>query len=76
MRPIDLDWTASFAQGKGVKMALSEYAAGAPASGGEGSGAGLDDGAWTAAAIANRRVAPRGSFCGAPGATTRPPTTS
>jgi hypothetical protein len=49
---IDLDWMVTFAQSKGVKIALSEYGAGSPSSGGEGSGAGLDDGAWTAASIA------------------------
>jgi hypothetical protein len=49
---IDLDWMVSYAQSKGVKIALSEYGAGAPSSQGEGSGAGLDDGAWTTASIA------------------------
>jgi hypothetical protein len=49
---INLDWMVSYAQSKGVKIALSEYGAGSPSSGGEGSGPGLDDGAWTAASIA------------------------
>jgi len=49
---IDLDWMVAFAQKNGVKIALSEYGAGASSSGGEGSGHGLDDGTWTAASIA------------------------
>jgi hypothetical protein len=49
---INLDWMVTFAQQQGIKVALSEYAAGAPASKGAGSGAGLDDGAWAADAIA------------------------
>jgi hypothetical protein len=49
---IDLDWMVTYATTNGVKIALSEYAAGEPSSNGEGSGAGLDDGTWTAASIA------------------------
>jgi hypothetical protein len=49
---VSLDWMVTFAKQKGVKVALSEYGAGAPSSGGEGSGKGLDDGTWTAASIA------------------------
>jgi len=49
---IDLDWMTTYAASKGVKIALSEYAAGDPSSKGEGSGPGLDDGTWTAASIA------------------------
>jgi hypothetical protein len=49
---IDLDWMVTYAQSKGVKIALSEYGAGSPSSKGEGSGAGLNDGAWTTASIA------------------------
>jgi hypothetical protein len=59
---IDLDWMVTFAQAKGVKIALSEYGAGSPSSGGEGSGAGLDDGAWTAASIAWMNAQPPGFF--------------
>ncbi|HTQ45486.1 MAG TPA: hypothetical protein VMI75_22160 [Polyangiaceae bacterium] len=59
---IDLDWMVSFAQKNGVKIALSEYGAGAPSSGGEGSGAGLDDGTWTAASIAWMNSLPAGLF--------------
>ncbi|HEY1694537.1 MAG TPA: hypothetical protein VGG39_20345 [Polyangiaceae bacterium] len=59
---IDLDWVVSFAQSKGVKVALSEYGAGSPSSKGEGSGAGLDDGAWTAASIAWMQSLPAGLF--------------
>jgi hypothetical protein len=49
---INLDWMVTYAASQGVKIALSEYAAGAPSSNGEGSGPGLDDGTWTAASIA------------------------
>jgi hypothetical protein len=59
---INLDWMVTYAQTKGVKIALSEYAAGAPSSGGEGSGAGLDDGTWTTAAIAWINSQPAGFF--------------
>jgi hypothetical protein len=44
----------SFAQKNSVKIGLSEYGAGAPSSGGEGSGHGLDDGTWTAACARRR----------------------
>ena len=57
-----LDWMVTFAQSKGVKIALSEYGAGSPSSGGEGSGAGLDDGTWTAASIAWINSLPSGLF--------------
>lgn len=59
---IDLDWMVTFAQKNGVKIALSEYGAGAPNSGGEGSGPGLDDGTWTAASIAWMNSLPPGLF--------------
>ena len=59
---IDLDWMTAFAQKNNVKMALSEYGAGAPSSGGLGSGAGLDDGTWTAASIAWMNALPQGLF--------------
>ncbi len=59
---IDLDWMVAFAQKNGVKVALSEYGAGAPSSGGEGSGKGLDDGAWTASSIAWMNSLPPGLF--------------
>jgi hypothetical protein len=49
---INLDWMVTYAKSKSVKIALSEYAAGSPSSKGEGTGAGLNDGAWTAASIA------------------------
>jgi len=49
---INLDWMVTYATSHGVKIALSEYAAGAPSSNGEGSGPGLDDGTWTAASVA------------------------
>jgi hypothetical protein len=49
---IDLDWMVTYAKSKGVRIALSEYGAGSPSSKGEGSGAGLNDGTWTAASIA------------------------
>jgi hypothetical protein len=49
---INLDWMTAFAQKQGVKVALSEYAAGNETSHGDGSGPGLDDGTWTAASIA------------------------
>jgi hypothetical protein len=52
----------AFAQKNGVKIALSEYGAGAPSSGGEGSGHGLDDGTWTAASIAWMNSLPAGLF--------------
>lgn len=59
---IDVDWMVSFAKQQGVKIALSEYGAGSPGSGGEGSGPGLDDGAWTAAAIQWMNGLPPGFF--------------
>jgi hypothetical protein len=60
---IDLDWMVAFAQQKGVKVALSEYGAGGPTSGGIGTtDGGLDDGAWTAASIAWMNGLPRGLF--------------
>lgn len=59
---IDLDWMVDFAKKNGVKIALSEYGAGAQNSGGEGSGAGLDDGTWTAASIAWMNSLPPGLF--------------
>jgi hypothetical protein len=59
---INLDWMTSYAMAKGVKIALSEYAAGAPSSKGEGSGPGLDDGMWTAASIAWINAQPPGFF--------------
>jgi hypothetical protein len=59
---IDLDWMVAFAQKNGVKIALSEYGAGSPSSNGEGSGAGLDDGTWTAASIAWMNAQPPGFF--------------
>lgn len=59
---IDLDWMVAFAKKNGVKIALSEYAAGSPSSGGEGSGAGLDDGTWAAASIAWMNAQPAGFF--------------
>jgi hypothetical protein len=59
---IDLDWMTSFAQQKGIKVALSEYGAGSPSSGGEGSGPGLDDGTWTTASIAWINGLPAGLF--------------
>ncbi len=59
---IDLDWMVAFAKNSGVKIALSEYGAGSPSSGGEGSGAGLDDGTWTAASIAWMNAQPPGFF--------------
>jgi hypothetical protein len=59
---IDLDWMVAFARKNGVKIALSEYGAGGPSSNGEGSGPGLDDGAWTAASIAWMNSQPPGFF--------------
>jgi hypothetical protein len=59
---INLDWMTAFAKTKGVKIALSEYGAGAPSSKGEGGGAGLNDGTWTAAAIAWIKAQPAGFF--------------
>ena len=59
---IDLDWMTSFAESTGIKVALSEYAAGSPSSKGIGSGAGLDDGTWTAASIAWIGSLPPGLF--------------
>jgi hypothetical protein len=59
---INLDWMTAFAKQQGVKVALSEYAAGAPTSGGAGSGPGLDDGAWTASSIAWMNSLPPGFF--------------
>lgn len=59
---INLDWMASFAKSKGVKIALSEYGAGSSNSKGQGSGAGLNDGMWTAASIAWINAQPPGFF--------------
>jgi hypothetical protein len=59
---IDLDWMTAFAQQQGIKVALSEYAAGADASKGAGTGPGLDDGTWTAASIAWMNSLPPGLF--------------
>jgi hypothetical protein len=59
---INLDWMVAFAEKNGVKIALSEYGAGSPASNGLGSGAGLDDGTWTAASVAWINAQPAGSF--------------
>jgi hypothetical protein len=59
---INLDWMTSFAQAQGVKVALSEYAAGGDASKGANSGPGLDDGAWTASSIAWMNGLPPGLF--------------
>jgi hypothetical protein len=60
---INLDWMTSFAQQKGVKIALSEYGAGSTSvSKGEESGPGLDDGAWTAASIKWINSQPAGFF--------------
>jgi hypothetical protein len=59
---INLDWMTAFAEQEGVKVALSEYAAGAPASKGAGAGAGLDDGTWTAGSIAWMNSLPPGLF--------------
>ncbi len=59
---IDLDWMVAFAKKNGVKIALSEYGAGSSSSQGEGTGAGLDDGTWTAASIAWMNAQPPGFF--------------
>jgi hypothetical protein len=61
---IDLDWVVDFAKKNSVKIALSEYGAGGPTSGGEGQGpdGGLDDGVWTAASIAWMNAQPPGFF--------------
>jgi hypothetical protein len=59
---INLDWMTTFAQQMGVKIALSEYAAGDDASMGDGSGPGLDDGAWTASSIQWMNSQPPGFF--------------
>jgi hypothetical protein len=59
---IDLDWMVTFAKNHNVKIALSEYGAGSPSSGGETSGKALDDGAWTAASIAWMNAQPPGFF--------------
>jgi hypothetical protein len=59
---VNVDWMVAFAKAKGVKIALSEYGAGSPSSGGLGSGPGLDDGVWTAAAIAWIDSQPPGFF--------------
>jgi len=60
--PIVLDWMITFAKKESVKVALSEYGAGAPSSKGLGSGPGLDDGAWTQASIAWMTGLPAGLF--------------
>ncbi len=59
---IDIDWMVAFALKNNVKIALSEYGAGSSSSNGELSGAGLDDGAWTAASIAWMNAQPPGFF--------------
>jgi hypothetical protein len=59
---VDLDWMVAFAKKYGVKVALSEYGAGSSSSQGEGTGAGLDDGTWTAASIAWMNAQPAGFF--------------
>ena len=59
---ISVDWMVAFANAHGVKIALSEYGAGSPSSGGLGSGAGLNDGTWTAASIAWMNAQPPGFF--------------
>ncbi len=59
---INLDWMTTYATQNGVKIALSEYGAGSPSSKGEGSGAGLNDGTWTAASIAWINAQPAGFF--------------
>src|SRR5262249_54719758 len=59
---MNLDWMTTFAQQQGVKVALSEFAAGKPTSKGAGSGPGLDDGAWAAASIAWMNSLPPGLF--------------
>ena len=59
---IDLDWMVSFAKKNNVKIALSEYGAGGPSSGGIGTGKGLDDGAWTTESIAWMNAQPPGFF--------------
>jgi hypothetical protein len=60
--PIVLDWMVTFAQTNHVKVALSEYGAGAPKSNGIGTGPGLDDGVWTTASIAWMNSLPAGLF--------------
>jgi hypothetical protein len=60
--PVVLDWMITFAQKENVKVALSEYGAGAPTSNGIGSGPGLDDGTWTADSIAWMNGLPPGLF--------------
>ena len=60
---IDLDWMVSFAQSKGVKIALSEYGGRLPRRArARALGAGLDDGTWTAASIASINSLPSGLF--------------
>jgi hypothetical protein len=59
---INVDWMVAFAKSKNVKIALSEYGAGNANSKGEGSGPGLDDGAWTAASIVWMNSQPPGFF--------------
>jgi hypothetical protein len=60
--PIVLDWMITFAQTNHVKVALSEYGAGATTSMGIDTGPGLDDGTWTAASIAWMNSLPAGLF--------------
>jgi hypothetical protein len=60
--PIVLDWMVAFAKTQNVKIALSEYGAGAPASKGIGNGPGPDDGTWTEGSIAWMNALPAGSF--------------
>ena len=59
---ISIDWMVAFAKKNGVKIALSEYGAGSSSSNGLGTGAGLDDGTWTAASIAWMNAQPPGFF--------------
>jgi hypothetical protein len=60
--PIVLDWMITFAQAQHVRVALSEYGAGSPTSGGVGTGPGLDDGTWTTDSIAWMNSLPSGLF--------------
>jgi hypothetical protein len=59
---INLDWMTDFAQQQGVKVALSEYAAGNSASMGADTGRGADDGTWTMGAIQWMNGQPPGFF--------------
>jgi hypothetical protein len=70
--PIVLDWMTTFATMNHVKVALSEYGAGAPNSMGIGTGAGLDDGVWTTASIAWMSGLPTGLLLWANGSDDEP----